>query len=74
MVIDLFGVESGVVAAAVSTGACVGAAVGDAVAAGAVFELAAVFELLFAGGFGAKKYDQPIRITIERAAAIKKRD
>lgn len=79
MIVTLrFGVVSGVTAA--FSGEVCGVAVAcvagdDAVLVfDAVF--AAVFELEFAGGgcVGAKKYDQPKRITIDRTAAIRKRD
>lgn len=41
----------------------------------AVFELAAVFELVFAGGVGGGNRNcQPNKMAIDKTAAIKKRD
>ena len=73
IVIVRFGVVSGVVCDAVSVCAA-GVLCGVCGVAGvaAVFELAAVFALS-AGFFGAKKYDQPNRIAIDKTAAIRKR-
>ncbi len=78
MIVTLrFGVVSGVTAAFSDEvcGVAVACVAGDDAVLAFTAVFAAVFELEFAGGcVGAKKYDQPKRITIDRTAAIRKRD